>query len=165
MSLPKIIVVGLGNPILGDDGVGWRVVEEVKKSLVNQHDHTNIEIDTLAIGGISLLENLVGFDFAILIDAVQTSTHPLGSIVQFTLDDLPDKWLSHTGSPHDMNLSTAIDLGLKMGFSLPEKIYIVGVEATAVYDFSEELSPPTKNAIPEATQTVLNLVKVLEAKR
>jgi hydrogenase maturation protease len=165
MSLPRIMIVGLGNPILGDDGIGWKIAEEVEKSLANNLDHANLKIDSLAIGGISLMESLVGFDFAILIDAVQTSTRPLGSIVQFTLDELPNEWLGHTGSPHDMNLSTAIELGSKMGFNLPDKIYIVGIEANAIYDFSDELSPPIRGAIPEATLTVLNLIETLEAQR
>ena len=62
----KTMVIGLGNPILGDDGVGWKVAEEVRKQLPCD---MSVNVDCLSVGGISLMEHLIGYDRAILIDA------------------------------------------------------------------------------------------------
>jgi hydrogenase maturation protease len=81
----KTLVVGLGNPILGDDGVGWRVAEEVKRKLTFSLDPPlegedgEIYVDCLSLGGISLMERLIGHDRAILIDAFM-SEDDVGSI-------------------------------------------------------------------------------------
>ena len=48
----KTLVIGLGNPILGDDGVGWRVVEEIARKTADRND---IEVDTVSLGGLSLM--------------------------------------------------------------------------------------------------------------
>ena len=59
MPSEKILVIGLGNPILGDDGVGWVVAREVEIRL--GASEYNIEVDCLALGGLSLMERLIGF--------------------------------------------------------------------------------------------------------
>ena len=53
----KTLMIGLGNPILGDDGVGWRVAEEVTRKTNRPAD---IEVDCVALGGLSLMERLTG---------------------------------------------------------------------------------------------------------
>jgi Ni,Fe-hydrogenase maturation factor len=58
-------VIGLGNPILGDDGVGWRVVEAMRGRL----DDEAVDVLCLSVGGVSLMEQLVGCDRALLVDA------------------------------------------------------------------------------------------------
>ncbi|MGZ6260732.1 MAG: hypothetical protein ACXWN5_07770, partial [Candidatus Limnocylindrales bacterium] len=58
-----ILVVGLGNPLLGDDAVGWRVVEALEARLETGADHDRVpslELDRLAVGGLTLMERLVG---------------------------------------------------------------------------------------------------------
>jgi hydrogenase maturation protease len=58
----KTIVIGLGNPILGDDGVGWQIAQQVEQ----QSDFPpDVEVDCLALGGISLMERLIGYQKAI----------------------------------------------------------------------------------------------------
>ena len=152
----KRLVIGLGNPILGDDGVGWRIAEFVQ----NHPDlPTGVEIDFLAVGGISLMERLVGFDRAILIDAIITHQHPIGTVIALNLDDLPDRDIGHLGSPHDATLQDALKMGRRLGASLPSIIELVAVESQNIYDFSEELSPPVAAAIPQAAQRVLALLE------
>ncbi len=71
MSSGKILVIGLGNPILGDDGVGWVVAREVETCLGASGQ--NVEVDCLALGGLSLMERMVGYQRVILIDSLNTS--------------------------------------------------------------------------------------------
>jgi hydrogenase maturation protease len=163
----NILVIGLGNPILGDDGVGWRIVEKVRSEIKSTSSKWNqnpriVDFDTLSLGGIGLMEVMIDYNFAIIVDAMRTHTKSIGEVTTFTLDDFPTSIKSHTGSSHDMSLDTAISMGRRMGFKIPKKIFIVGVEADSDYVFSEELTPQVEKAIPEATKAVIEIVKELE---
>ena len=156
---PKTLIIGLGNPILGDDGIGWRVAEQVQAHLENEAASLpEFEVDCLSLGGLSLMERLVGYQRAIIIDAIFTRQSPPGTVTSFPLEALPDRAAGHTTSTHDTSLLTAIALGHSMGAPLPDTITIVAVEAEQVYDFSEELTPEIAAAIPLAEQMVLDLI-------
>ena len=152
---PGILVIGLGNPILGDDGVGWKVAEEVQKQLPPD---SSVDVDFLSLGGISLMEHLIGYERAILIDAF-TLDEPIGSILVLKLSDLPNYSAFHTTSAHDTSLQNAIELGRYMGAPLPDDIEIVGIATGRIYDFNEDLSPPVAEAVPFAAGVVLDLLK------
>lgn len=157
---PKTLIVGLGNPILGDDGVGWRIAERVQARLVaGLEGAADLEVDCLALGGLSLMERLVGYQRAIIIDAITTRQHPPGTLACFPLEALPDHAAGHTTAAHDTSLKTAIAVGRSMGASLPEMIIIVAVETEQVYNFSEELSPEVAAAITPAEQMVLDIIR------
>lgn len=153
----KTLVIGLGNPILGDDGVGWRVAE-----VLMQHPlPPDVEVDCFALGGLSLMERMTGYSRVILIDAIRSGQKPIGTVSQFTLADLPDLTAGHSASAHDTSLRTALNVGRSMGVPLPkdEEVYLVAVEAEHVYDFSERLSPPVEAAVPVAVAAVLQYLK------
>ena len=150
----KILVVGLGNPILGDDGVGWVVAEEVKKHLSPE---LTVDVDCMSLGGISLMERLIGYQRAILIDAF-ISEEEEGSIIVSKLEELPNYSAFHLTSAHDMSLQNAMEMGRRLGADLPEELTVVGVSASQVYDFSEELSPRVQEAVPKMTEIVVELV-------
>jgi hydrogenase maturation protease len=151
----KTIVVGLGNPILGDDGVGWKVAEEVKRHL---DPDSHVRIECASLGGISLMEKLIGYDRAILIDAF-TADASDGSISVLRLDHLPNYSAYHIASIHDTSLQNAIELGRSMGAQLPHDITVVGIATQTIYDFSEELSPAVASVVPCASCIVLDMLK------
>jgi hydrogenase maturation protease len=151
----KTIVVGLGNPILGDDGVGWQIAEQVKQRRDLPPD---IDVDCLSVGGISLMERLIGYDRAILIDSIATNKNPIGTLLCFSLDELPNHALGHTYSAHDTTLQNALKIGQELGAQLPKEITVVAVEAQNVYDFSEQLSPTVAAAVPDAVQVINKLL-------
>ncbi|HLO30360.1 MAG TPA: hydrogenase maturation protease [Anaerolineales bacterium] len=175
----KTIVIGLGNPILGDDGAGWKVAEEVKKLLplppasstlgqdakrldqqfrsARVEEGGEVEVEFLSLGGISLMEHLIGYERAILIDAV-SSDQETGSVIVSKLSEIPDYSAFHTTSAHDTSLQNALKLGKAMGANLPEDVTVVGIATNHIYDFSEELSPPVEQAIPKATKIVISLL-------
>jgi hydrogenase maturation protease len=149
----KTLVVGLGNPILGDDGVGWKVAEEVKKKISIQ----DVDVDCFSMGGLSLMEHLIGYECAILIDAFALE-EPIGSILVLKLSDLPNYSAFHTTSTHDTSLQNAIELGRSMGAPLPGDVTVVGIVTKHVYEFSEELSQPVAEVVPQATRFVLDML-------
>ncbi|MGD0878133.1 MAG: hydrogenase maturation protease [Anaerolineales bacterium] len=160
----KTLVIGLGNPILGDDGVGWVVAEQVRSALSNPakgiHDPHSVEVETASLGGLSLMERLIGYERVILVDAIFTGTQPVGTVSQFLLDDLPDLSAGHSASAHDTSLRNALHVGRDMDIFLPadENVTVITIEAEAVYDFSQELSPAIAATVPLATKKVLDLI-------
>jgi hydrogenase maturation protease len=155
----KTLVVGLGNPILGDDGVGWKVAEEVETQLSNfQLPTSNIEVDCVALGGLSLMERMVGYERAIVIDSIGTGQHAPGEVYHFDLDNLCDPTSGHTTAAHDMSLMTAMKMGRSLGADLPKRVTVVAVESPYTYNFTEELTPPVQAAVPVAAQLVIDLL-------
>lgn len=150
------MVLGLGNPILGDDGVGWKVAEHVRRH-VDPASDIHVDIDVLSVGGISLMEHLIGYQRVILIDAYVSEEGP-GCIMVSTLDQIPDYSMFHISSVHDTSLQNAMKLGRDVGAELPEDITVVGISISPVYDFGQELSTPIVKAIPMAAQIVLGLL-------
>ena len=151
----KTIIVGLGNPILGDDGVGWKVVDEIKKHLPA---NSCVDIDCLSVGGISLMEHLIGYPRAILVDSFALD-EPIGSILILKLKDLPNYSAYHTNCPHDTSLQNAIAMGKALGAKLPDEVMVVGIATKRIHEFSEELSPPVAEAVPLAAKFVLELLE------
>ena len=142
MQASSTIVIGLGNPILGDDGVGWRVAEQVSQQLSCEtpvRTREDIHFDCLSVGGLSLMERLIGYDRALIIDAITTGEKPQGTVSTFNLDQLPNRALGHMCSSHDTTLQNALAVGRQMGAQLPSKIILVAIEASQVFDFSEML--------------------------
>jgi hydrogenase maturation protease len=161
------LVIGLGNPILGDDGVGWRVAEDVAKCIGQQPSPSirgpgspKVEVDCLAIGGLGLMERMIGYRRAILVDAINSHTQPNGTVSIFPLEALPNRAAGHLFSAHDTTLQNALAVGRAMGADLPEEVIVVAVEAENVYDFGEELSPAVSAAVPQAAQAVLELLEL-----
>jgi hydrogenase maturation protease len=151
----KTLVVGLGNPILGDDGIGWKVAEKLQDTgKLPPH----VDVVFLAVGGISLMESLVGYDKALIIDAITTNQAPVGTVGSFLLDDLSKPAAGHLSSVHDTSLQDAIQIGRDLDLHLPTEIIVISIEAMKIYDFSEELSPEVCAAIPEAMRMTLELL-------
>ena len=151
----KTLILGLGNPMLGDDGVGWRVAEVCATRL---RGAAHVEVDCLATGGLSLMEHMIGYDRAILIDAITTGDQPDGAVYRFRMEELPNAYAGHTGSAHDTSLQTALQLGDRMGAPLPASVMVVAIEAQRVYDFSETLSPAIAAAVPRAVEMVMQIL-------
>jgi hydrogenase maturation protease len=115
----------------------------------------------LSGGGLNLMERLVGYDQAILVDAIQGGNAP-GSVQVFQLEALENPSAGHLGSTHETNLLTALEIGRSLGAHLPPVggVMVVAVEAQPVFEFSEELSPAVEKALPEAVQKVMNLLNL-----
>jgi hydrogenase maturation protease len=157
----KTLIVGLGNPILGDDSVGWVIAQKVAETLRTLDPAVKVESYSLA--GISLMEQMIGFDRVILIDSLNTGNFPPGKVVTFTLDSLVDLTNGHSASAHDLTLKKALALGRSMIADLPEDkdVHILAVEARHTYEFGEVLSPEIEAALPVAVQEVIKLYKAL----
>jgi len=146
----KTLVLGLGNPLLTDDGVGLRVARELRSRLMGRPD---VVVEEDYWGGLRLMERMVGYDRSIVIDAVCGGDTP-GTVRCLRVQDMKTQ---HTASAHDATLSTALRFGHRVGAALPalDDVLIVAVEAADVTSFGEECTPQVDAAIPRAVETVL----------
>ena len=161
----KTLVIGLGNPILTDDGVGVKVAYAVQKALEvkaasngsEESDfHTAIDVTEASVGGLRLMEMMIGYDRVIVVDALTTVDAPPGSIHHLTLSDLEEiSPTQHSASAHDASLVTALHSGRRMGLPLPEDVSIYAVSVENIIDFSDTPTPAVERAIPQVTEAVL----------
>jgi hydrogenase maturation protease len=152
----KTIIVGLGNPILGDDGVGWKVVQEISQNLPR---NVSVGIECLSMGGLGLMEHLIGYDRAILVDAFIVDAEDVGSILIRTLSELPNYSAFHITSTHDTSLQNALQLGREMGAKLPREVIVIGIAIQRISEFSEEISPLVAETVLPAAHIALNYLK------
>ena len=149
----KTLVLGLGNPILSDDGVGNQVVRELEGRLHQQ----GVTVRETSMAGLNLLELLAGYDRAIIIDAIQTVGGKVGQIYRLGPEALDAT--RHVASPHDVNFATALALGNKLDLALPKQIVIFAVEVADVSTFSEECTPAVRQAIPVCVEEIIQELK------
>lgn len=150
----KTLIIGVGSPILGDDGVGIEIGRRCKELFSQNKDVRTVEIGT---GGLSLLDMVPGYDRLILLDAV-ISGAPAGTIQVLTEAALSGT--VHLGAGHEADLATTLALGRKLaGQPLPRHVYIVTVEVREITAFSENLSPEIQAAVPKAVAAVEKLLK------
>ena len=145
----KTVVLGLGNPILTDDGVGIEVV----RALQPRVDDPQVTLHESSLGGLNLLDILVGYDRAIIVDAIQTRLGTTGDVYRLRADDFEP--CLHVSCAHDLDFATALELGRKVGLRLPGDITIVAVEVQDVITFGEKCTPEVQVAISTAVDMVL----------
>ena len=150
----KTIILGVGNLILGDDGVGIHVTNELKKCV----NDPNITIDDAVTGGMNLLELILGYDKAIIVDAVKTNEEEAGEIKRIPLGDFSTM---HSCNPHDVSLIEAIEVAKKMGEDrIPQEIIVIGIMMKEIpCEFGEKLSDKIDAAVLKAVEMTLNEIK------
>ena len=111
----KTLILGLGNPLVTDDSVGLRVVEQLKPLLA---DRSDVEVSEDYWGGLRLMERMIGFDRAIVVDAIQTGAPP-GTIHLLAPEGIATQ---RSTSAHDVNLSTALEFGRRAGAACPKTL-------------------------------------------
>ncbi len=151
----KTLIIGLGNPILTDDGVGVKVAYAIEDELSSK-ETDNITVTEASVGGLRLMEMMVGYDRVILVDAMIKKNGKPGTIHKLTIDDLRDiSPTQHSASSHDTTLVTALDMGHQLGMPLPKEIVIYAIEVENVLDFNDQPTAAVAAAIPRATKAVL----------
>ncbi|MEI8376413.1 MAG: hydrogenase maturation protease [Planctomycetota bacterium] len=147
------LIIGLGNPLVTDDSVGLRVAAGLREQLAGRSDVTVVDDYW---GGLRLMEQMVGYDRAIVIDAICSGAPP-GTIHHLATDDLPTQ---RSASSHDMTLPTALTFGRQAGLRLPEDeaILLVGIEAEDILNFGETCTPAVAAAVSLAVADVLAIL-------
>ena len=144
----RILVLGLGNPLLGDDAVGLKVAALVRDRL---NGATGVDVEEEEAGGLRLMERMTGYDRAVLVDAAVTGGTP-GEVRRLAPDDLPTQ---RTATAHRIDLPSALLLGRQLGYPMPSEVTIVAIEAESVLEFRHDMTPAVAAAVEPAVAAVL----------
>jgi len=148
-SLPvTTLVVGLGNPLLGDEGVGVRVVEELKELQLPDGVEA-VEGGTAGLGLLSLME---GYQRVIIVDAADMG-HPPGRVIRFTPSEVRFKTTEAPLSLHQIGLGEVLALAEALD-AAPAEVVIIGVQPGRI-EGGVGLSPEVEGTIPQAIRMVL----------
>jgi len=145
----RILILGLGNPLLGDEGIGVRVVEELK-GLELPNGVTVVEGGTAGLGLIGLME---GYQRVIIVDAADMG-HPPGRIVRFTPSEAQLKTAEAPLSLHQIGLGEVLALAEALEVA-PAELVIIGIQPGRV-EGGAGLSPEVEGAIPQIIRVVLD---------
>jgi hydrogenase maturation protease len=152
MKVPKqIIVLGIGNPCRGDDAAGCAVVERLRARLPK----ASAELRQAGLGGLALMEAMVGYQRAFLVDAFTTGARP-GTVFEFDCGTLAEHLAEtrNTASGHDGTLGEALRAGQALGLQLPREIRLWGIEAGSLESFAERLTPPVELAVEQVADRI-----------
>ncbi len=156
----KIKVLGAGNYLMADDGVGIHILEKLEQSLI-----PDVELENAGVGGLAILDLIEDADDVIIIDAVRGGGGAPGSIYKFTDKDLPPAQLFMM-SLHDLNLVDTLAVGRQIQPELmPDNITIIGIEVERVEGICTELSPSVKAAADEVMKMVFEEIGRFRALR
>ncbi|MBL7215267.1 MAG: hydrogenase maturation protease [Phycisphaerae bacterium] len=144
-QVKKTIVVGLGNPIMADEGIGTVLVDELSKlAAAGKLASENIEYYDGGCGGMYLLHTIAERQKAILIDCCLMGTEP-GTIRRFTPDDVNSvKKMAHL-SLHEVDILKVIELAKQLG-QCPDEIVIFGIEPVKI-EPQMHLNEPLKSRL------------------
>lgn len=148
MQPKRIVILGIGNILLKDEGVGVRVIERLGK------DYRFPPIVALVDGGtlgLKLLGTIAGADYLIVVDAVKNGRHP-GTLYRFEPTDIPTR-VQYKDSFHQVDLLEVLTLSQYIG-NRPETV-IIGVEPEDISPWGMELTPTVQKKVPELMHLVL----------
>ena len=147
----RTLVLGLGNPILTDDGIGIKVVRAARACC----RAGEVAFAEASVGGLRLLDVLEGYERVIIVDAIQMPGRRPGEVFWLSAPELCASL--HSGSSHDLSLAGALSLGRGLGMMLPDDnhLLILAIEVEDVLTFGEECTAAVAAAIPRAVEAVL----------
>jgi hydrogenase maturation protease len=148
------LVVGLGNPIMGDDGVGIHVLRQLMQ---RTRPRADLEFKQLSVGGIKLVEEILGYRIVFVIDSIE-SGDTVGRIREFSPEQFNNTY--HESAPHAVNFITALELYKKLEPTrVPERIRIFTIDIKNEFEFKETLTPPIQEAASRLTEILADEIK------
>lgn len=148
----KIIIVGIGQSLRGDDGAGLEVVQLWQQSYPQSASLPMLRIELAELPGLSLLDQILRADAAIIVDAIRSGAKP-GTIHLISETQLA-AFESSSGSAHGMGVAECIFLGRSIyPEDMPANIILIGIEASDIR-LGNDLSPEVRQSIPLAAQSI-----------
>jgi hydrogenase maturation protease len=148
VSTAKTVVLGVGNLLLSDEGVGVHVVKRLSEMSLPP----DVEVLDGGVAGLGLMNVIMGADRLIVIDAVKGGADP-GSIYRFGPEDLTEYADGATLSVHEIGILEAIRLSDLLGYT--PRTTVIGVEPKSL-DTGMELSQEIREKIPRIIELVLD---------
>ena len=158
----KILVLGLGNELYGDDGVGLHAVRLLRSegTFAAEPAVAGAEVDFVEspVSGAALLDVVRGYDALVIIDTILKAAPVTGRIRVLDASDIRDV---PGPSPHYISVPQTLALGRLCGLRMPSAVKIVAVEAGDLFEIGRGLSETMKARLPKilraARKTILEL--------
>jgi len=150
-SQERIVVLGIGNPLMRDEGVGVRIVE----LLMSRYEWPeNVEIMDAGTMGLGMLHMFRDIDFALVVDAIQGTEHEPGTIVRLSPDEIAPNQIMH--SLHDVRLSNVLEAAELAG--MKPDVECLGIQIEQMEAWVLELSPALTAMLDDGVQAVLDVL-------
>lgn len=149
------MVLGIGNTLRKDDGVGIIIVEFLEEQL---NGYPNLFFETMQTGGVDILSSIDKFDFAIIVDAAIMDTEP--GFVSWINYQQPQEGTRLYSSTHSAGVLETLQLAQKIpGLDCPKHLAVLGIQVETIEGFGEELSPSVAEGASNAIKMVLDQLK------
>jgi len=132
----KVVVLGLGNTILGDDAIGIRVVQAISPEFELRADLRFAEEM-----GFGLLDIISGYEVLVIVDSIQSGYKDPGEIHLIPVEDFP---VQPVRSNHFVGIPELAGMADKLHIPFPHKTWVIGIEVKDPYLITEELSDSIK---------------------
>ncbi len=147
-----ILVLGVGNLVLKDEGVGVHVAQRMQEMDLPSH----VEVLDGGTMGFDLLDDIEGRKKVVIVDTVKGGQPP-GTVYRMTIDDIDEMPKSRV-SLHDIDMTDVFKLADLFEIEKPE-IVIIGVEPKDMESTSMELSPEVEARIPKEIEVVMREIE------
>lgn len=145
--MSECVVIGIGNVLMSDDGVGIHAVRYLEDKLPD-----DVPLVEGGVYGLDLLPSLEGRDKAVFIDAIAAGEEP-GAVFRFTPEDVRKSRDALAMSLHDLGLYELIAAAQLLG-QCPRSIIVIAVQVKSL-EVGTELSPEVRDALPHVHRLVL----------
>lgn len=141
-------IIGIGNPLAGDDGVGIESVRLLQNILSDER----VQCMTCERGGLDLLDMMTGRESVLIVDASRTGHCPPGTVTVMTVRrPFPS---TGTLSLHTIDLQALLGFGTMIGMQLPDEVTVYAIETTDTDTFREGCTPDVRLAIAEVIRGI-----------
>jgi len=139
----SILLLALGNDIIGDDGVALAAARVLKETF---GDDLNVDIVETMEGGLGLIDILSPHDRVLLLDSIEIGDVPAGTIREFSREDF-HKVVGP--SPHYAGLPEVIALAHRLGIDFPSELRVLAMKIDPQEEFRLGLSDDISRALPD----------------
>ena len=154
LETPRILVIGIGNILMLDEGVGIRIAEELQRNYVFPADVRVMDAGTMGLGMMHLFR---GVELLLIADAVDGTGHPAGTVLRLSPEDLAPNQVLH--SLHDIRFADVLNAARMIGV-MPEADCIgVQVQDMSPAELTIGLSEAVEAAVPRAVAAVLYVLE------
>lgn len=140
----RILILGLGNPILSDDGIGLLLTKNLEGKI------PGVDIASITLAGMELLDILVGYDHVFLIDAATGTGGEPGEVREIS----DGTGALHLFTSHGVNFFEILKIGRDSGLKMPEPAVVFGIEIGNATDFGTALTPTLLSALPALEKAI-----------
>ncbi len=153
--MKKTLVLGVGNPLLSDDGIGTKVV----RSLMEILDIGVFDFSEVYTCSLDLINIIQGYQNLVVIDGKMTPQGTPGEVSYSSVQNYSG--MMHLDNYHDVSFLDLINLSMKLDLDIPKNIHIIAIEIVEDKIFINDLSLPLQRSYRDILETVKVLTEEL----